>query len=261
MTSQLLFELDEGVLTLTMNRPERRNALSPEMCQMLEAQLQSTTSNSQVRAIVLTGAGDAFCSGGDVKAMASPANQNLSEDAKVEALKRRMHVAKLLHTISIPTIAKIRGSAAGAGLSLAMACDLRIASVGAKLSTAFGSVALSGDYGGSYFLTSLVGTAKARELYFLSTILDAEQAERIGLVNRVVNAKDLDAQVAALARSLAQGPSSAIAAMKSNLNVAMKGNLEASFDAEPAHHIRCMSTADHREAVAAFVEKRAPRFG
>ncbi len=256
----LLREFRDGVLTLTMNRPGRRNALTPQMCELMCDALQSVHADKAVRVVVLTGAGTAFCSGGDVKAMAEASGP--SDPVQLtQALRGRMEVARLLHTIPVPTIARVRGAAAGAGLSLALACDLRVASDNAKFTTAFAKVGLSGDYGGSYFLTQLVGTAKARELYLLSPVLGAPEALGLGLLNRVVADDQLDAAVAEMAGALANGASGALSRMKENLNIALQGDIERSFEAEARHHIECTFTADHKEAAAAFVDKRTPEFG
>jgi 2-(1,2-epoxy-1,2-dihydrophenyl)acetyl-CoA isomerase len=156
MESVLLQSREDGVLTLTMNRPDRLNALSQEMLQGLWDALSSAAADREIGAIVLAGAGRGFCAGGDVKAMAEAGGRRDSYDERVQGLRRRMEVARLLHEMAKPTIAMLRGPVAGAGLSLALACDLRIASETARLTTAFAKVALSGDFGGSYFLTQLV---------------------------------------------------------------------------------------------------------
>jgi 2-(1,2-epoxy-1,2-dihydrophenyl)acetyl-CoA isomerase len=159
-----------------------------------------------------------------------------------------------------PTIAAIAGAAAGAGLALALACDLRVAGESAKLTTAFGKVGLPGDYGGTYFMTRLVGSARARELYLTSPILGARQALELGLVTRVVADDQVDAAGAELARSLARGPTVTFGHMKQNLDLAEHAALGECLDSEAWRQIVCMATADHREAAAAFVEKRTPRF-
>jgi 2-(1,2-epoxy-1,2-dihydrophenyl)acetyl-CoA isomerase len=260
MDEVLLKSLDEGVLTLTMNRPDRLNALNPEMMHNLHAALEKAAADRAVGAIVLTGAGGAFCSGGDVKAMAEGGARELTYDVRVRRLRHRMEAARLLHEIPKPTIAMMRGAAAGAGLSMALACDLRIASETARLTTAFAKVALSGDYGGSYFMTRLVGPAKARELYFTSPRLDAREALALGLVNRVVADGALEAETRVLALALARGPRVTLGYMKENMNLAERAGLSEVMDAEGLRHTRCAETEDHREAAAAFVEKRAPAF-
>ena len=171
-----------------------------------------------------------------------------------------MEASRLLHEMPKPTIAMLNGVAAGAGMSLALACDLRIAGRSARMTTAFAKVGLSGDYGGTWFLTQLVGTARARELYFLSDVLDAARIEALGLANRVVADEELAAETMALAERLASGPSVALRYMKRNLNVAESGDLAAGLDSEAYGMLRCRASEDHKEAAQAFVEKRAPAF-
>jgi 2-(1,2-epoxy-1,2-dihydrophenyl)acetyl-CoA isomerase len=171
-----------------------------------------------------------------------------------------MEVSRILHELPKPTIAMINGPAAGAGLALALACDLRIAGTSARLVTAFVKVGFSGDFGGSYFLTRLVGTAKARELYFTGRPDDTDEALSLGLVNRVVPDEELAGVTMELARSLAYGPSIALSLMKRNMNCAETGGLAELLDTEAAHQVQTGRTQDHREAAKAFVEKRAPIF-
>ncbi len=259
MSGVLLESREDGVLTLTMNRPERLNALSPNMLLALYHAVAGAAADPEVAVIVLAGAGRAFCAGGDVKAMAE-GGRSESFDERVQGLRRRMEVSRLLHEIPKPTIAMLRAAAAGAGLSLALACDLRVASDTARLTTAFAKVALSGDFGGSYFLTRLVGPAKARELYFTSPVLGAAEAQALGLVSRVVADAELEAATRALALSLARGPRVTLGYIKQNMNLAERAGLAEVMDAEALRHTRCAQTEDHREAAAAFVEKRAPVF-
>jgi 2-(1,2-epoxy-1,2-dihydrophenyl)acetyl-CoA isomerase len=249
----------DGVATLTLNRPERLNALStPIMDGLLEA-LPRLAADSRVGVIVLTGAGRAFCSGGDVKSMAEGTSQRSGGEA-VGRLRSRMEVSRLLHEIDKPTIAMLNGVAAGAGLSIALACDLRIAAQSARLITAFAKVGFSGDFGGSYFLSKLVGTGKARELYYLADPLDAAQALSLGIVNQVVADDKLVDATMALARRLAQGPRIALALMKQNFNAAERGSLSELLDLEARRQVETGGTEDHREAARAFVEKRPPVF-
>jgi 2-(1,2-epoxy-1,2-dihydrophenyl)acetyl-CoA isomerase len=259
MTEVLVERIDDGVLTLTMNRPERLNALNPEMLARLHDALLRAAADRAVAVIVVAGAGRAFCAGGDVKAMAE-GGRSETFDERAQGLRQRMEAARLLHDMPKPTIAMLRGAAAGAGLSLALACDLRIAGDTARLTTAFAKVALSGDFGGSYFLTRLVGPAKARELYFTSPILSAAEAQALGLVTRVVADAELEEATQALAVSLARGPRVTLGYMKQNMNLAEQAGLAEVMDAEALRHTRCGQTEDHREAAAAFVEKRAPVF-
>ena len=261
MTDDLLESVDDGVATLTMNRPERRNALSPAMLEALLEALPRLAADAQIGVVVLTGTEPAFCAGGDVKAMAEGrefAAGSLEE--KAELLRRAMETSRWLHEMPKPTIAMVRGAAAGAGLSLALACDMRIAAASARFTTAFARVGYSGDFGGSYFLTRLVGTAKARELYFTAELVDAAAALGLGLVNRVVADDKLEAETRALAQSLARGPRIAYRYIKRNMNAAESGTLKELLDLEAWHHTRCGATEDHREATQAFVEKREPAF-
>jgi len=261
MTTDLLETIKDGVAVLTMNRPDRLNALSrPMLDAMLEA-LHRLADDPAVGAVVLTGAGRGFCAGGDVKAMAE-GNElgGHTMEEKAQALRSRMETSRWLHEMPKPTIAMMRGPAAGAGLSLAMACDMRIASDTIRLGTAFARVGYSGDFGGSYYLTQLVGTAKARELYFTADLLDAQQALGLGLVNRVVADARLEEETMALASRLARGPRVAYRYMKRNMNAAESASLKEMLDLEAWHHTRTGMTEDHREAARAFVEKREPQF-
>jgi 2-(1,2-epoxy-1,2-dihydrophenyl)acetyl-CoA isomerase len=268
MTNDLLETIEGGIATLTMNRPEARNALTrPMLAAMLEA-LQRLALDPTVRLVVLTGAGNAFCSGGDVKGFAKIAaggahanNASLASfDSKVTDLRARMEVVRLLHEMPKPTLAVIPGPAAGAGLSLALACDMRITADDAKLTTAFAMVGLSGDFGGSYFLSHLVGAGKAREMYFTGQVIRGTEAVQIGLVNRTVPAAQLAEAAKAWAVELAALPTVAVGYMKRNLNVGMRSSLSDTLDTEAMHMIRTFDTDDHKGAAAAFVEKRKPSF-
>ena len=261
MTTELLETIKDGVAVLTMNRPERLNALSgPMLDAMLEA-LHRLSEDGEVGVVVLTGAGRGFCAGGDVKAMAEGTEfGGTTMEEKAQALRSRMETSRLLHEMPKPTIAMVRGAAAGAGLSLALACDLRVASDNARFGTAFARVGYSGDFGGSYYLTQLVGTAKARELYYTAELVDASQALTLGIVNRVVPDGKLEEETMALARKIANGPRVALRYMKRNLNAAESGSLVEVLDLEAWHHTRCGTTEEHREAARAFVEKREPQF-
>ena len=267
-TPDLLATLDAGVLTLTLNRPDARNAMSAAMNLGLQQQLASAELDPAVKCIVLTGAGKGFCAGGDVKGMA--ASSATPGDSTVRALtideaiaRQRINqraTAGKLFKMAKPTIAALPGAAAGAGLALALACDLRIMASNAILTTAFARVGFSGDYGGSYFLTQLVGTAKARELYFLSDRISADDALRLGLTNWVTAPDELASKAREIAARLATGPTVALRYMKENLNRALAGDVDDCLDLEATHHIHCGQTEDHREATRAFVDKREPVF-
>lgn len=263
MGQDLLESLEAGIATLTMNRPEARNALSAEMLGGLAEALPRLAGDPAVRLVVLTGAGSAFCSGGDVKGFARRAAGETgaaSFDHRVTDLRTRMEVSRWLHEMPKPTLAVIPGAAAGAGLSLALACDLRIAADDAMLTTAFSKIGLSGDFGGSYFLNHLVGAAKAREMYFTGQVISGAQAQHIGLVNRAVPTDQLAEAARAWAAELAALPTIAIGYMKRNLNVGLRASLSDVLDSEAIHMVRTFETSDHKAAAAAFVEKRAPRF-
>lgn len=261
-TDHLLAHEDDGVAVLTMNRPERRNALSSEMLEGLESALDHCERSPSVRCVILTGAGGGFCAGGDVKGMAAAnegAPSSIDESIHRQRLSQR-NTAGRIHRMPKPVIGMLPGPAAGAGLSLALACDLRTMADSAIITTAFGRVGFSGDYGGTYFLTQLVGTAIARELYFLSDRVSAEDCLRLGLVNRVFPAAELEQETLALARRVADGPPIAHRYMKENLNRALSGELIECLDLEATHHVHCGKTNDHKAAVQAFLEKRAPEF-
>ena len=262
MTDALLETIEDGVAVLTMNRPERRNALNGDMLAAMLETFPRLANDSNVGCVILTGAGVGFCAGGDVKAMAEGRERDdMSLEAQIQELRNIMETSRWLHEMPKPTIAMVGGAAAGAGLSLALSCDMRIAADNAKFTTAFANVGFSGDFGGSYFLTKLVGTAKARELYYTAALLTADEAADLGMVNRVVAAANLDAETMALAKGIAAGPSIALRYMKRNMNAAEAGNtLSEHLDLEAAHHARCGMTQDHKEATKAFVEKRKPTF-
>src|SRR6516225_374987 len=258
--SDLIETIESGIATLTFNRPERMNALSTSIMQGLLDGLPRLAGDPAFKVVVLTGAGRAFCAGGDVKSMAEGAGEQRSAAEATAHLRSQMEVSRILHELPKPTIAMINGAAAGAGLALALACDLRVAGTSARLVTAFVRVGFSGDFGGSFFLTRLVGTARARELYFTGRPVEADEALSLGLVNSVLPDEDLATVTMELAQSLAHGPSIALGLMKRNLNCAESGSLPELLDMEAVHQVQSGRTEDHREAAKAFVEKRAPIF-
>jgi 2-(1,2-epoxy-1,2-dihydrophenyl)acetyl-CoA isomerase len=259
MTDLVLQNLENGLLTITMNRADRRNALNPEMTQGLVEAARRAGEDHDVRAVLLKGAGGTFCVGGDVKSMAA-GRAPLPFEAKMSNLRRGMEVSRLLHLLPKPVVAQVDGAAAGAGLSIALACDLRVASASVKITTAFAKVGLSGDYGGTYYLTKMLGSARARELYLMSPVLTGAEALALGMVTKVVPDAEVDAAAHELAMSLAQGPSVTLGYIKRNINNAETMSLEACFDGEAIHHSRAGETDDHKEAAKAFVEKRKPVF-
>lgn len=261
-TDHLLAGVKSGVATLVMNRPERRNAFSQEMMAGLVRALEAVEEDTEVRCVVLTGAGGAFCAGGDVKEFAkgaAAAGGSFDERVHRQRLNQRA-TSGALRALPKPTVAALPGPAAGAGLSLALACDLRVASEKAILTTAFARVGFSGDYGGGWFLTRLLGEARAKELYLLSDRVDMETALRLGIVNRVFPAETFEKEVEGLALQLAAGPSIAYRYMKENINRAWGDELVPYMDREVTYHLHCGTTEDHLEAAKAFVEKRQPVF-
>ena len=266
-TDELLCCIDEGVATVTLNRPEKRNALSDTLTPALRQILLVLEADSTVRCIVLTGAGTAFCAGGDVSGMgpsrgtseaqASPR----TDEERIRELQHRQETLTLrLHELAKPTIAALPGPAAGAGFAIALACDMRVAAQEAFVTTAYGNIGLSGDYGASWLLTQLVGISKAKELFFTSARVDADTCLALGIVNAVVPRAGLESHVKALAETIANGPPVAIRYMKENLNRAVDNDLRHCLAHEADRLVRTAKTEDHREAVRAFIDKRPPRF-
>jgi 2-(1,2-epoxy-1,2-dihydrophenyl)acetyl-CoA isomerase len=263
----LLSERRDGVLYLTLNRPDRLNALSAEMVSALLTVLGKAAHDDAIGAVVLTGAGRGFCAGGDVARMRER-NETTGSNAPIGGLEERIaqtrhseEVTVLLHEMPRVTIAAVNGPVAGAGLGLCLSCDIRIAADTARFGTAFARVGYSGDWGGSYFLTSIVGPAKARELYFSAEMIDAAEALRLGMVSKVVPAASLMDEVRAFATRIAAGPRIAYGYMKGNLNAVMHGaDLRTLLDREAVGQALTGQTQDHKEAVKAFLEKREPKF-
>jgi len=266
-TETLSAEVDDhGVAVITMNRPERRNAMTGAMLSGLAQALADFETARDVRCVVLTGAGGAFCAGGDVKGFAEGGGAGSTEGASWDegVHEQRLNhrdTAGALFNMPKPTVAAIGGAAAGAGLSLALACDLRIALDSAVMTTAFARVGLAGDYGGTWFLTRLVGPAKAKEMYFLPERMDMATALDLGIVNRISPADTYEDDWRSMAAQLASGPPIAYRYMKENINRSVTGELSTILELEATHHRHTGTTADHREASKAFVEKREPRFG
>jgi 2-(1,2-epoxy-1,2-dihydrophenyl)acetyl-CoA isomerase len=270
--NDVLSALDGGILTITINRPGRMNAVTTRVGNQLSRIVQIAAIDPDVRVVVVTGAGRGFCAGGDFKDIGA-ADQDDPLAAKwgdtplwngTEMRTQRVRASAdayyLLHSMLKPTIAMIRGPAIGAGMALALAPDMRIASETAIFVTGYANMALSGDIGTSFYLTHTVGPAKARELMFTGERLDAKAALAIGLVNRVVPDDLLEEETMALASQLARGPTLAYGYMKQNLNAAVEADACIAFDVEARNFIRCFETEDQKEATLAFREKRAPAF-
>jgi len=251
-------EIENHVAWVTLDRPEKLNSLTHDMMDGLPMLFEELSLDPEVRCVVLRGAGRAFCAGGDISTAVDPGD--LNQDQLVDRFKRRQRAAALLHEMAKPTIAQVNGVAAGAGLSLALACDMRIAGPDAKFGTAFVKVAFSGDYGATWLMQRLVGPARARELFFTADVIDAREAERIGFVNRVVPQDKLGDEVRRLAERIASGPPLALARMKHNLNRALECDLQTLLTAEAEGTVEMMSTRDNAEALQAFFDKRPPIF-
>jgi 2-(1,2-epoxy-1,2-dihydrophenyl)acetyl-CoA isomerase len=267
-TDDLLARVEDNVGVITFNRPDRRNALSNGIYHGFEQVLPEMALDPEVRVIMVTGAGGAFCAGGDVKGMNEAnrsggrrAGQPDGTEDRVAYLRHRQRAVSLaLHEHPKPIVAALPGPAAGAGLSIALAADIRLAAERAIVVTAFANVGASGDFGGSWFLTQLVGPAKAKELYFTSPRLSARDALDLGIVNQVLPDDGFEAAAIDWCRSLAERAPIAQRLMKENINRATHCDLATALDAEAPNMVRAMGTADHREAAAAFVEKRTPTF-
>jgi 2-(1,2-epoxy-1,2-dihydrophenyl)acetyl-CoA isomerase len=250
----LLVDRADGVVTLTLNRPEKKNAANERMWDELLAVFSEVANSDADRVLVITGAGDAFCSGADLSAMETVTRNGLTRMRHVGA------VALALHRIAKPTIAKVNGVAVGAGCNLALGCDLVVASDRARFSEIFARRGLSVDFGGSWLLPRLVGLARAKELAFFAEVLSADEAAAMGLVNRVVPAGELDGFVDEWARRLAAGPPLALSMTKTMLNNSFMASMDQALEDEARSQNVNFGTADFREAITAFLEKRDPKF-
>ena len=267
-TNELLCVLEDGVATVTLNKPEKRNALGDILTPALRSILLTLEADARCGAILLTGAGRAFCAGGDVSGMGSnrgrdgeaPKAPPTVEEAVAALIEKQETLTLRMAELDKPIVAALPGPAAGAGLSIALAADLRVMADDTFVTTAFRNIGLSGDYGSSWFLTRLVGPAAAKELLMTGRRIPAEECLRLGIVNRIVPFEDLAAESRGLALELANGPRGALRYMKKNVNRAVLGSLRGSLAAEAEGMVRSVRTADHKEAVRAFMEKRAPRF-
>jgi 2-(1,2-epoxy-1,2-dihydrophenyl)acetyl-CoA isomerase len=254
----ILTEVRDRVATLTLHRPEKLNAVNVQLLEEAAAILKTWSADPGIGAIVVTGSGRAFCAGGDVSMMAREDTSTLEQ--KIDGLRGMQEISWLLYSSPKVTIASVNGFAMGAGLGIALACDLRIASSTAKFGTAYAKVGYGGDFGTTWLLTHYAGAPKAKEMFFLADVVDAAEAHRIGLVNRVVEPDALAAETSAVASRIAQGPLTSYRYMKQNVNLAATVDFRTLLDREAETHLRCGETDDHREGVRAFLEKRAPKF-
>jgi len=254
----IITKVQDRIATLTFNRPDKLNALNAELLSGSMEALRSWSADPNIGAIVVTGAGRAFCAGGDVSAMAQGGEQSLEQN--IDRLRASQELSWMLYNIPKVTIAAVNGFAMGAGLGICLACDLRISSDQAKFGTAYSKVGFGGDFGTTWLLTHYVGAPKAKELLFLADAIDATEAHRLGLVNRVVPHDQLQAETDSVVGRIAAGPLTSYRYMKANINLAAHTDFRMLLDREAETHLRCGQTEDHREGVRAFLEKRAPKF-
>lgn len=254
----ILTDVSDKVATLTFNRPDKLNALSLDLIAGSIETLKAWSRDPDVGCIVVTGAGRAFCVGGDVSTMAQDDSETLEQ--KIDRLRQMQELSWLLYNIPKVTIASVNGFAMGAGLGVCLACDLRIASDQAKFGTAYAKVGYGGDFGTTWLLTQYAGGPKAKELFFLSDIIEANEAHRLGLVNRIVAHDTLPTAVREIASRIAHGPPTSYRYMKANVNQASTADFRSMLDREAETHMRCSMTDDHKEGVRAFMEKREPKF-
>jgi len=260
---ELKVEVKNRVGILTLNRPDKLNALTKTMGDVAAATLKEWAASPEVGAVIVTGAGRGFCAGGDVSAMdrgTEMGAKGATLEQKVDSLRERQLWPWLLYTIPKVTIAVVNGPDAGAGLGLAMSCDLRIASDQARFGTAYARVGYGGDYGTTWQLTRLVGQAKAKELFFLPDMITAAEARQLNLVNRVFPHEKLWEEAMAIAERIASGPLTSYRYMKANINASTTVDFHTMLDREAETHVRCGETEDHKEGVRAFMEKRQPSF-
>ena len=265
----IIYEISDRVATISLNRPDRLNALSPAMRRELLDAVVTADGDPDVGAMIVTGLGRGFCSGGDMKAMndAGGAGRTAGTDteAKHAALNEKIapvrdRVVLAMRNATKPVIAAINGPAAGAGMNIALACDIRIASTVASFGQTFSRRGLHPDWGGTYFLPQIVGTAKAAELVWSGKMIDSAEALRLGIVSELVEPDDLMATATDMATSFASGPPIAIRLAKQSIYKSLNSSLEEALEYETFAQNICAATADSREGIAAFVEKRQPKF-
>ncbi len=256
----LLYEVKDGIATLTLNRPDRLNALGGSLREDLQDAVTRASEDDEVRAIVVTGAGKGFCAGGDVKAMNERREQGATRPLLEKVAPGRDRTVLALRDAPKPVIAAVNGAAAGAGMNLALACDIRLASTAARFSQAFVRRGLHPDWGGTYFLPRIVGAAKAAELIWTGEIIDAHEAQKLGIVSSVHAPEELMAAAHALAGKIAAGPPIAIRLAKRAIYHNLECDLRQALEFETFAQNICFETEDAREGIRAFVEKRAPAF-
>lgn len=262
-TDELVCKVTDRVAIVTLNKPHKKNALGDILTPALRAILPVLESRDDVGCVMLTGAGNAFCSGGDVSGMGGGDNDSRPKTPQEridELAHKQITLTSRLYHLSKPTVAALPGAAAGAGLSIALACDLRIASESAFILTAFRNIGLSGDYGASWFLPRLIGLAAAKSLMYRAERISAAECKDIGLVDECYPEETFREDAMTYARNLAMGPTSALGRMKDNLQTGLDQSLDASLALEARNMINTGGSTEAGEAIRAFMEKRPPRF-
>lgn len=255
----VLESIENGIATVMLNRPDKLNALNNELATALSNSITRLSEDDSIRVVVLTGAGRAFCAGGDLGVIGK--GRQLGDTKDLEPLLRSgMQAVLKIRSMPQPVIAAVNGAAAGAGMNIALAADIRIAAEEAAFGQNFVKVGLFPDYGGTYFLPELVGPAKAAELFYTGDMIDSRTALELGIVNRVVPAGKLEAEVRILAAKIAQGPPLSIRAIKKTLFGGKQAELSAALEQEVVEQLRCFHSQDCSEGIRAFFEKRPPQF-
>lgn len=261
-TTELLCSIRDRVAVVTLNRPDARNALSDRLTPALRRMVRLCADDERISALLITGAGAAFCAGGDVKGMGGRSSNNAAsiEERVANLRDKQRTLTGALVGLRKPTVAALPGAAAGAGLAIALACDIRIAARSAFITTGYLRIGLSGDYGVSWLLTRAVGASRARELMLFSERIDAATAERIGLFNRIVDDEHLPEAAFEAARQLARQPARALGLIKDNLDEVCAVDFLTSLDGEAERMVAAAQSEEHAEAVRAFIAKRKPQF-
>jgi enoyl-CoA hydratase/carnithine racemase len=259
MSGNLRFEIADRIATITLDRPERKNAFTFEMIDAWTAALVECRRNDAVRVVIVTGAGDAFCSGGDIVEMKDRL-KNPPAQRKNELFNRIQHIPLALEDLDKPVLVAVNGAATGAGMDMALMGDIRYAAQSARFAETYVKVGLVPGAGGAHFLPRLVGTAKALELFWTADFIDAAEAERIGLVNKVLPDAELMPYARAVAAKIAEAPALSVRFIKRAVQQGMRNDLRTSLDLISSHYAVVTAGADHREAVEAFIAKRKPVF-
>ena len=262
-TQELLCTIEDRVGAITLNKPHKKNALGDSLTPALRRTLVTLEEDDRVGCVMITGTGDAFCAGGDIGGMDGTDNEAAPvshADAAADLVHKQVTLTLRLHELNKVTVAALPGAAAGAGFSIALACDLRVASSNAFVTTAFRNIGLSGDYGASWFLPRLIGLAKAKELFYCADRIGAEEGQMLGIFNAVFPQSSFREDALAYAKRIASGPTNTLARMKLNLNAGIQQSLRDTLVLEAQHMLASFKDPEAKEAIAAFMEKRSPSF-